>query len=326
MPFSVLIPHSVAEQCYLSEALTWVAVNRFPLAAMVETGEDLRVHKDYTRELIPDVADDEPLSDEECAIAGLPLNPQRVCFESGDYHSDPDAIRRWLRKVTLEEDRKRFEQELIESEKFIVQQAEWDAQYEVFLDLHKTRLFLALREGRVTAFGKQVPRRSFSGSLEVLEQSDWEDLSAIEWSQIPSNFWISTKINWSKCWVEGTQTAYCLILVEFEQLFEQFSPPIQPANGLVKIGNNFAQDSSKTQTSSKTQSRGRPRLDWDAFYLEVARLLHQGALPDKQEAFIAEMQDWCRANWHRDVGRSTLSQKLKPYYDEFIRKPKKDKH
>ena len=40
----------------------------------------------------------------------------------------------------------------------------------------------------------------------------------------------------------------------------------------------------------------------------------------KQEAFIAEMQQWCRQRWDRDVARSTLLQKVKPYYDALIRK------
>lgn len=49
----------------------------------------------------------------------------------------------------------------------------------------------------------------------------------------------------------------------------------------------------------------------------MAGRVQRGPLPAKQEALIAEMQDWCKAKWGLDVGRSTLLQKLKPYYDAF---------
>ncbi len=37
MPFTVLVPHVLAERPYLSEALLWVALSRFPLAHILET-------------------------------------------------------------------------------------------------------------------------------------------------------------------------------------------------------------------------------------------------------------------------------------------------
>ena len=64
--------------------------------------------------------------------------------------------------------------------------------------------------------------------------------------------------------------------------------------------------------------RGRPSLDWNSFYLELTDRIKSDDLPDKQESFIAEMQDWCIKNWGQQVGRSTLLQKISPFYKKYV--------
>ena len=66
--------------------------------------------------------------------------------------------------------------------------------------------------------------------------------------------------------------------------------------------------------------RGRPSLDWNSFYLELTDRIKSDDLPDKQESFIAEMQDWCIKNWNQQVGRSTLLQKISPFYKKYVTK------
>ena len=65
---------------------------------------------------------------------------------------------------------------------------------------------------------------------------------------------------------------------------------------------------------------GRPSFRWDEFNVEIAKRARDGSLPDKQEAMIGEMQIWCKKRWDVDVARSTLLQKIKPYYDALVRK------
>ena len=76
---------------------------------------------------------------------------------------------------------------------------------------------------------------------------------------------------------------------------------------------------------SRSGKRGRPAYDWDTFHLQMARRCKEGSLPTKQEALIAEMQAWCLTAWGRSVGRSTLLQKIRPYYDAFVRKSENEK-
>ena len=54
--------------------------------------------------------------------------------------------------------------------------------------------------------------------------------------------------------------------------------------------------------------------------MEIARRARDGKLPAKQEAFIADLQQWCQVKWGTSPKRSTLLQKVKPFYDGMFRK------
>jgi hypothetical protein len=60
-------------------------------------------------------------------------------------------------------------------------------------------------------------------------------------------------------------------------------------------------------------------LPWDQFHLEVAALAKVNALPRKKEAAIQHFEDWFREKLGLRVGRSSIGQKLTPYYDRFVR-------
>jgi hypothetical protein len=65
----ILVPHAVAEICYLSEALMWVGFNRFPLGTPVEASwDDLRRDMDYIVGLDPNVEVEDP-TDAGCHLA-----------------------------------------------------------------------------------------------------------------------------------------------------------------------------------------------------------------------------------------------------------------
>jgi hypothetical protein len=75
MPFTVLVPHALAERCYLSEALLWVALSRFPLAYILENGVDAREEPKLIEGAEPSHPYSETITDEECTRVGLPPNP-----------------------------------------------------------------------------------------------------------------------------------------------------------------------------------------------------------------------------------------------------------
>jgi hypothetical protein len=48
-------------------------------------------------------------------------------------------------------------------------------------------------------------------------------------------------------------------------------------------------------------------------------------LPSKKDACILDMEKWCADKWKRSVGKSTLAQMIKPYYDKFVWKAETQK-
>ncbi len=318
---TVLVPAEVADRCYLSEALLWVALNKIPLAAEGLNEVDERIDQNEIGGLEQNLREVQVVTDSECQRAGLPSNPEYEDFKAGDYHQTPENIRALLKLDLPKEDKDRLEIDLRESVAFHRRQAEWDGEFEQFLDIHKNRLFLALREGRLVALGKMLPKRTVSASLRHPDDDDyWSDWAKEPWEVIPSDYWLSNKIVWMESCAEGRGNAYALIQVKTEELFQVF-PALKTdaVHGVVRIGDSFVIQDHDGSSVVPDAKRGRPPHNWDEFHLEIAKRLKADSLPKKQEALIAEMQSWCRQKWGRDIGRSTVLQKLKPYYDNFVR-------
>ena len=97
-----------------------------------------------------------------------------------------------------------------------------------------------------------------------------------------------------------------------------FPAEAQPTDQVVRIGDAYQLSVQGGQRHST--NRGRPAFPWDEFHLELAKRLTSTVFPEKQEALIADMQQWCLEKWGRNVGRSTLVGKIAPYYREIVRK------
>jgi hypothetical protein len=321
LPIVVLIPSEISDICNISEALLWVAFNRFPLPFGTENKLEARVDPEYIDGLEPYLPGMDLITDDECRQVGLPPNPEYEDFEADTYRTSVEDLQRFLKFEGLtDQQRQQYRNELEDSIAFGRRQAAWQAAYDAFIDVHEAKLFVALRENRVKALGRKLPRRTFAGSLKRLEATNWAEWDDTNWEPIPADFWISRKINWTGCWAEGNGNTYGLIIVETESLLNCFPPPpAERFGGVVKVANDLVLVPDGEPQRKTHQTRGRPSFDWDAFHVEVARRIKDGSLPQKQEAFILELQLWCKGNWNRDVGRSTILQKLRPYYDVFVR-------
>jgi hypothetical protein len=185
------------------------------------------------------------------------------------------------------------------------------------LDLHKSRLFVAFREGKISAVGKVLPpdaQRDFPGDLSSEEFWAWSNNG---WVPIAAANWLSTGIDWEHSSARGASTDHALILISTRSLMANF--PSEPETGVEarRVGDAYIIDG-RGQRRYETK-RGRPSFDWDELHLELAKRLTGNALPAKQEALIADMQAWCHEHWGRSVGRSTLLGKISPYYAAFMR-------
>ena len=212
--------------------------------------------------------------------------------------------------------RQEYERDLEKSELFYGRQKEWDREFKMFLDVYQSKLFVAMREGQVRTYGRKLPRPTIQEAMDLSAPESWEGWNETEWTQIPENFWSSERINWEECRAEGKGGAFALILVDCKDLFRCFPiPDGKPIIGVYEIGDALVLGGEKQGRVSSQSRRGRPSFNWDEFHVEVAKRIRDTGLPAKREAFIAEMQEWCKGKWSREVGRSTILQKLKLYYD-----------
>lgn len=320
-PMEVFLPTSIASYCYLFEALLWMAFQRFPLAVAAEDGGDIRWSNDY--EDAEPCLEVEPANDEECQRAGLPCSPEYAAFISEDYFSAPERLEELLAmKSAVPEtgrtSRETLERDLLASREHYAKCDQWDWQFEQMLDLHKGRLFVALREGKMLSAGKPLPAKAdddFPGDMESEEFWKWSDAG---WKTIPAACWLSQGINWERSWLRGTTGSYACILVPTKTLLDLFSVESEPAVAAYGVGDGYV--IRREKGPSQAGKRGRPAFNWDELHLELAKRVAGNGLPKKQEALIADMQAWCLTRWRRPVGRSTLLAKISPYYSAFVRK------
>ena len=109
------------------------------------------------------------------------------------------------------------------------------------------------------------------------------------------------------------------IQVSTDDLFKVFPlPEGRPAPDVLQMGDNFVFPGELSTEPDMPPLVGRPPYPWDEFHVEVAKRVKEGTLWEKQDAFINDMQTWWRNRWGREVGRSTLQQKIKPYYDGLV--------
>ncbi len=66
--------------------------------------------------------------------------------------------------------------------------------------------------------------------------------------------------------------------------------------------------------------RGAPsRFDWDAFWVEVCRVIHADGLPDTQNELVGRLAEWFEINRKSVPDESTIKKKLKPLWRELRR-------
>jgi hypothetical protein len=73
-----------------------------------------------------------------------------------------------------------------------------------------------------------------------------------------------------------------------------------------------------------TETRGRKGYDWESFWIEVVRIVNKSpdGLPEKQAEFEITMLEWCEKTWGKEVGESTVRERLSRVY-AAIRKGQK---
>jgi len=316
----------------LYEALLWIVFHRIPIISLSENNIDCRIDNEIIDGIEIDQFHIDEVTQEEYKNAGLPINPYIEAKLKCGYCVDPkqfdDAI-----ADTTNDTKKYFLDKKKAAEHFFRMKQRWDRLYANFIERQKIKLYSCFCDGTIEPVGKLLPVNTIKEYHNPYDSNEYDfehhfddNMYHITWTQIPRDFWLLNKIYWRDSMADGTCGAYCLIVIDTEQLFEAFPPPNDgPILQVSQIGSNYIFTNDQGQAVSPPPStRGRPSLPWDEFHVEMARRLQAGELPDKQEAAIEDMREWCHQRWQKNVGRSTLLLKIKPYYDAFFRKSEKE--
>ena len=355
MPVTLLVPHEVAERCYLNEAVLWAAFSRLPLKILDDESRESDLDrlensgrgegeyvmasniktKPSSKELPTepfkragsDVAPFfqcegiEPVTLEECKKVGLSPRP---IWESAYSHLRPRDLSFRIDLERSDEKKYELQRAYYEALKFEERLTEWNSEIDKFTDQPRRKLLQALQEGRLGATGKRLPRSTIGASFKLMdkETEGWSPPKYVDREPIPPDFWGAAEIDWgdsdAEGPTEGRAIAYGLILLEVAQLLKEFPLPNGELYGGVSKAGDYLVLTSPDEIRGGAK-QGRPPYRWDEFQLEMAKRVMRG-LPNKMEACISEMEVWCKETWNCSVGRTSLLGKIKPYYDEFVRK------
>jgi hypothetical protein len=313
------------EVCYLQEVLYWVAFGRLP------TADDARY------DLIEGYKTNVPLTngeltEEECESAGLPLDP-RLNYSwawdvmLSDQIEEIVASRELLEDETEQDESIKKEQARREAAKLLKEMKEWKPKFDRAIEIAACKVYLALREGRLTCKGRQLPDLDVAVSLKLLADQN-KELGKLEEVAIPNDFWWLQNIYWEISAARNQTEHYCHIYCATDDVMAAFPLDTvttgEPVHGLVRHGSFcvLSPDTAAAATSRRrSKARGRvgahPKYRWDDLHLEMAGLVAT-ALPAKKEATVEHLREVYRKKHGEPVPSiRTLYDWVKPYYQRY---------
>lgn len=333
----VLKPYWIAEECFLQEAFMWVAFYHFPLSEIMPDYADFRFDPNQHDNYYPNIPNSHLyITNEEAIRVGLPTNPRwnallevnhipEMWFFDPDLSNSSDSFVEQVTGKSIGQEEKEnaiklaFEDlypdmdfEEVKKEALIrsEEQKKWDEKYEEYSERIKAKIFVALCEGSIAASGRAVPQ-----NIDELKNHGWTDS---QHDLIPSEYWRLESIDWEQSASDNKKGHYCHILVNTEQLMSVFpSPDPEQAKSVQIIADQYILNEEDASKPMIKGNRGRPPNNWNTFYLEVTSRVLKGELPEKKEAFISDMQEWCLKNWSKQIGRSTIHPIISPFYQKF---------
>jgi hypothetical protein len=195
------------ERCSLNEALLWVWCGRVPVHSI---GRDL------------DGNSLSQLSDWECEVLGIPPVPDGA--SRSPHRFTKDYLVKKYERLRREARKYRVDEGLCQS----VEVRKWLELVERAIEEPAAEIFLALRQGRLTASGKLLP--SDAPIIEFI--SDYHSYGAssrlddLPNQEIAKNTWSANGIDWLSNALTASHGCYCDISLEVAALLRFF-----PANG-----------------------------------------------------------------------------------------------
>jgi hypothetical protein len=288
----VLKPTPVPEYCLLSEVLAWCAFRRIPIDS--EDWDGIRSPM-YTR-VGTEAFSAFNLTEEEFTMAGLPAEAAAIYWspELKDLPFPP-----WLSADQV---------------------ANWRDRFNRYLEDFKLGIISRLREGKIVGAGVRAP----TSPNDQHASEDTRVRSEPMFEPIQSDFWTMDGVDWERSAVANTITPDRFTWVRFrlQDVFQTYPLDLStvPRSTLYRVGGVYIDGAGPSNAIPPLgRQRGRPsKIPWEHFHLEMASLVHDGTLPAKMEAAIEDFIKWFYKNFDLDVGRTAISERLRPYYHRFV--------
>ncbi len=280
----------VPEHCLLSEVLAWCAFKRIPIVS--EDWEFPRSPRPRASE--PDSPFD--LGPDECKLAGLPPEAWILHWTAGGLKE---------RGIPSGYDRDTV--------------VNWREQFTRYLEPFKLKIMSGLRDGRMIGEG-----------IRTSDQHASKDKSGAyktpQFEPVQDDFWTMEGVDWDGSVVASTFTSDRFTWVRFplRHVFETYPLDVSmlPCSTVYRVGGVYIEGAEPGNAPPNLGGRrGRlSNIPWEHFHLEVAALVRDEKLPAKVEAAIEHFREWFHQKFDLDVSRTTIGDKLRPYYYRFVPK------
>jgi len=338
LPFYAIEPIPAVEECYLIEAVYWIAVRRFPEVAWVITApgeeEDVKPWRDGEDWLSQDPWDAyhqnfERFTDEECRAIGLDTREEAIkgsaesVLKRFDIDiSDADLSYGFPRLIpgSLSSTRYKEVSDALNLETFPAS-CEWEERVDKAIASAEQALLEKLQSGNVPASAHPWPEPTIEIPRKYDDEEGWahETLPyAKPREPIPAPLWKAENVDWQHNRLDCNWFVYRMVKVDTDSLMQAFPPskdftikPNQedPSQFVIQIP-----DSMKVPIRSKGAG-GRPRKPEAKFFHEVIRRILSGDFnQDKQDAEVAYFEEWAVDNIPGGVSATWIKDRLSPIF------------
>lgn len=319
----------IPSQWYLVEAVWWLALQRVPWGTRAGelVAEGWFEEDDELPPSDPELSQTSLLALEKEYTDKANLSPSPMVVRA-DYDSTR-SLRANIRRIAKLQARIKDKGipshyaetiEIIEDQ--IFEREIWRQDHLRQFSLDAANLFASLKGGSVTASGFKVFGKTFDEARKTIKSRSL-NFRTMERISISPEEWSLDGMSWDDCTLQTELHLYCCVAIYRDELLSHFPPKLinSPNGGFCDDLFIVSEDKvfEFVEDDAKNTKPGRPTKNWDAFYLELTDRLMNGRLPKKQSAAAYEMRMWFKDELGEKVGLSTISEKLKPFYDRFMR-------
>lgn len=315
-------PVEIAERCFLSEAIFWLLLREVPT---VEEGsgaanDDARFSDDsageggYWVNLTG-------LTLADCEKLGIPPNPieeledftsDGVTLVTLDLLDDYEHRGSSLADMIYQDHSK---EEIEKARKLLEKHPEWLEIVDSRMELSRVQILQEILQGKLAVFCRnhiehvleddEDPNEIDAADDEIFIDSD-DPRAFVE---APLNVFKAKNIDWQLSCSTIDKLRFRDICVDTMALLRLFPDPDEHAVTVSRVGNVLFLEDDDLPAHNRPK-RGRPLLPWAEMHRELGRWIERDSIPDKKEALVAELMEWCKMKWGRTVSRSAIQSQL----------------